>query len=507
MEKKFSLLMVSGVVFIAFVAIAYSNGSVVVSSPVINFVSGTEYWSSSGAGITEKASTIISVVNYKGDPYNIDSCTATIYYPDKTVYGLATPMKKSPVPGNWYSDVPVPSEEGNYEQYVVCKYNGDKTISTSKSFHVNPALNYLKVIGADVLSVGTNLSNTNITLHANIDNTRTDLNARINKAETNLDNLIDSVNATITSQLTSAEANLNTKMTNVNLEIKATVKDTGAEIISKINTTETNLNNLIDSVNKDLSKQLHAANATLLSKITDVDANIVGKIENSTATITARISSAETNLDKLINDVNKNLTNKLNAVNADLDTTLKNVNLTLYTEISTTREVIRKELLDVNGTLTDLIIKVTDDIDDYLKVYLPGINQTVTKIYTDTQWIVSNAATSSEMKKRFDSVDSNLKIIEDFCSTGETNSSALCSEVYSMRDVINKMRAEQGNILLNINQTTTNTWNLLSGDITNSINNILLQLGIIRETAFDINETVTEIKRIQEEQIQIRVIS
>ena len=298
---------VVGILISTLIAFAYSNGSKVINEPKINFVSGTEYWSSSGVGITEKASTIVSIVNYKGEPFPMQSCSATVFYPNKTAYISNNQMSQSSVPGNWYLDMPVPSVEGNYEQHVTCFYTGGN-ISTSKSFHVNPALNYLKRLGLDLLEVGTNLTNVNFTIHTKVDQTKTDLNTRINTAETNLDNLIDSVYG-------------------------------------------------------NLSEQLHKANATLISKITDVNVSIFGKIENSTSIITARITVAETNLNNLINEVNTNLTDKLNAVNADLDATLRNVNMTLYTEIGSTRNSIQTQLTNVNTSLTNLVNTVTNDID------------------------------------------------------------------------------------------------------------------------------------------------
>jgi hypothetical protein len=69
------------------------------------------------------------------------------------------------------------------------------------------------------------------------------------------------------------------------------------------------------------------------------------------------------------------------------------------------------------------------------------------------------------------------------------------------------MDSEQQTKLDEINTTTVNTWQLLSGDVTTSINSLLSDIGINKEQTTDINSTVHEILDSQQSEIQVRIIS
>jgi hypothetical protein len=387
------------VVFGAVVA-AYSNGSEVVSTPTVKWVSHTEYWSSSGVGADEKASTIVRLTDYRGNAYNVDGCTATLLYPNKTAYITDQPMVESTISGNWYRNDTIPDVEGTYEQEVTCTYNGNNEIKTSQSFHVNPALNFIKQVDTDVLANGAAISNVNLTLKA--------------------------------------------------------------------------------------------------------------KIADANASITATVNAAELSINNLLNTMNATVFAELDAVNATVNTHLTDVNLSLDGRIGVAQTAIQTQLTESNTTLSALINAVYNDLNDYLVLYLPAINTTTTNIFTDSQWLVNNAMNqdnAADITNRFDRVDQNISVIEDFCTTTQTNTSALCQEVYGVREVLDLTRAEQTSYFTTLNETTTNTWDLLSGDVTTNINTLLSDVGIIKGQTTQINDTVVAIRADQTGEIRIQAIA
>jgi len=387
------------IVLVTLVA-AYSNGKNLVSTPNVDWVSHTEYWSSSGVGSNEVASTIVRLTDYKGDPFIVDSCSATILYPDKTAYKSNVPLSQSSIVGNWYRTDPIPTIEGTYEQEVTCNYGAGKTITTSQSFHVNPALNFIKNVDADVLTNGVALANVNATVNARI-------------ADTN----------------------------------------------------------------------------------------------NS---ITTTISAAKSDLNSLLNEMNSTLFGELDAVNATVNTHLTNVNVSLTAQLGSTQTAIQTQLSNTNASLTGLINTVYDSLSSYLALYLPAINQTTTSIYADTRWLVTNAMNqdnAADINNRFAAADGNLSLVENFCANAQTNSSALCGEVYRMRGVLDATRAEQTSYFNTLDQTTTSTWNLLSGSITTKIDSLLENIGVIRGQTTQINSTVEAIRTDQTSEVRIQPIA
>jgi len=255
---------------------AYKHGANVTGSPVVQWVSHTEYWSSSGPGATEVASTIVRLTDYKGDPFNVDSCTVTILYPDKSVYLQDKPMAASPVGGNWYRTDPIPDAEGTYEQGVTCLYGGGKSIKTSQSFHVNPALNYIKTVDANIVAADSKLSDVNLTIVGKVQDAKSEINTNINVSSATLSNLMGLINSSLSGQLVDVKGNLNTKMSNVQAVIQGEIEGVNTTIVSRISLSETNLMNLIDNVNNNLSNQLVNAQANLDSKISNVNVSLTG---------------------------------------------------------------------------------------------------------------------------------------------------------------------------------------------------------------------------------------
>ncbi len=509
MQKKKFLIGISATALflVIFIAIASANGERVRNTPVVYWVSHTEYWSSSGPGSTERASTIVRITDYRGNPYQVQGCNVTILYPDKSVYVSNASMQQSAIPGNWYHEVPVPTIEGTYEQQVFCIYTGG-TIATSQSFHVNPALNFIKTVDADVLATSAKLTDVNASLTALVQNSTADLRAQLSAAETNLSGLVSAVNNSISTQLTNAHGDLSTRLTNVSLTIQASIANANQTILARVQSAETNITNLLNSVHSQLRAELEAINATLDAKLTNVEASLSGQMNNVQSTIIARINASETSLTNLLTSLNNTVTEKLNAVDVHLNTTLLNVEYNLSAQLGNTRTAIQTQLTAANATLSQLITATSNDIESYLSAYLPSINQTTTNIYADTQWLITNAINhGAEANARFNSLDANLSLLENFCGNVQTTNSPLCQEIYGIRNNLTILRGESASYFISLNQTTTNIWDLLSGDISSSLSGLTATLATVKEQTTDINATVHDIRQEQLGEIRIDIIS
>ncbi|MBT3582581.1 hypothetical protein HN510_02065 [Candidatus Woesearchaeota archaeon] len=399
MEKRrlmvLGALVVLSLSSIIFVGTAYSNGKNVIADPEVTWVSHTEYWSG------DDVSTIVRLTDYRGDAYdNVQDCIVTIKYPDKSNWVVDANMAQSTVAGNWYHTEVVPYIQGTYEQEVTCTYGAGKTVKTSQSFHVNPALTQIQNISADILS-------------------------------------------------------------------------------------ETAL-------------------------LTDVHTSVTAQITSTNETIAADIASSETTITDLVNTVDTDLTNQMTALGSDIDSDLIDVNASISGQLGETQVSIETNLGNTETTLSNLMTTLNGNLQSYLTVYLTDINNTANLIYTDTQWLSLNAMNqedATEIQNRFDSIDNNLAVIEDFCSNSQTNVSDLCGEVSTLNDIVDAMRAEQTTYYLDLNQTTLSTWNLLSGDIATNLDAVLISVGIIQSQTTEINETLSQIRQEQLEEIRIYTIS
>ena len=399
MNRKRKIIL-STVVLVAlfsviFVQSAYVNGKELIDSPEVMWVSHTEYWSG------DDVSTIVRLTDYRGEPYsNVQDCTVTIKYPDKTDWIVDAAMSESTVSGNWYHTDVAPYTQVTYEQEVTCTYGASKTVKTSQSFHINPALTQIQNISADL-------------------------------------------------------------------------------------TAQTAL-------------------------LTDVQGSISAQIVSTNDTINLNVDESETTITTLINTVEGDLSNQMATLGTNVDAQIVDVNTSLSGQLGDTQVSIETNLGNTETTLSDLMTTLDSNLKTYLTVYLDDINGTLTSVYTDTQWLSLNAMNQEDaalIQARFDTVDTNLELIEDFCSNSQTNVSDLCGEVTNLRIVIDTMRAEQTGYYTDLNQTTLNTWNLLSGEIATEIDSLLVDIGIIRTQTTAINETLSAIRQEQLEEIRIHTIS
>lgn len=140
------------VFLIAGLGVGYSHGNKVLEKNSFGIVSATEYWTG------EEGMIVARFVDYKGDPMSVINCTADILYPDNSPFITGQLMSSSAIAGDFYTTFTVPATEGVYDYGVTCYYAQGaltKSITSTKTFHVSPALNYIKVINstqAEILS-------------------------------------------------------------------------------------------------------------------------------------------------------------------------------------------------------------------------------------------------------------------------------------------------------------------------------------------------------------------
>lgn len=147
-------------------------------------------------------------------------------------------------------------------------------------------------------------------------------------------------------------------------------------------------------------------------------------------------------------------------------------------------------------------------------VYLNEINQTAYNVYNDTQYISSNMVTATNFEAwknnatvRFDNIDGNLTVLQNYCSNAETNSSVLCQEIYNIRSFQESTNVTYTQYFSDLNTTTTNTWNYMTGTLATNINNIYSLLLGVNTTVTNIQENVTAIRQDQLDDINLVIIS
>ena len=515
-KKKFLILAVA-ILLVATTAI-YSSGAEVVNTPRTAWVSHTEY----EAG--DVASTIVRITDYRGNPYSITGCVASIYYPNKTAYLTNRTMSQSTIAGNWYANDTAPSIAGTYEQQVYCNYTGG-SIATSQSFHVTPALTFIRTVDADVLAVGANLSSVNATLTGQLASTNSSITTRVSSAETTLSNLLSSVNASLNEQVRSkaAEANnpLNTSLTAIRATIVATIADSNTTIHANVDSTRGNITTLLNNVNSTLIARLNEVNATQTSQLNAVNASVSAYITSALQNITTTIENARLNLTNLSNAINATTIARLNELNASTANEIIAANLsiqarigasqdTITTQLTATNLSLSTQLTETKTTLYDFILTGRDNLSAQAAANFASLSSSASLIYNDTRWLTQHALNEqnlSEIRQRFVNIDGNLSAIESFCGTSLTNSSVLCQQAYSTKAVLDTFRATQENYSAFTANETAAIYALLIGDFATNINTLLTNVGIIKGQTTQINATVESIRQTQTQEIDIRIIS
>lgn len=149
-------------------AFMYATGdSVIENGFSMQMVSHTEY------RFSEPGQIVARLVDYQGSAITVDNCTATILYPDKSIFVNEALMSESTnITGDHYYQFTTPSgPEGVYEYQATCTWNGGaRTQSVTNSFHLSSAFNSvlgnLSVIVSNQEAINTTLQDMSAVLDA-----------------------------------------------------------------------------------------------------------------------------------------------------------------------------------------------------------------------------------------------------------------------------------------------------------------------------------------------------
>lgn len=130
-------------------AISYTNGNAVSSEDIMYMVSHSEYWSG------EEGQIIARLYDWQGSPITVDNCTVDIWYPDKTSFisGALTDDSLQATTGTHFYNFTTPDVEGVYQYMVTCSYPNQKVRSVANSFHLSPALNFIRNVNDSITAL------------------------------------------------------------------------------------------------------------------------------------------------------------------------------------------------------------------------------------------------------------------------------------------------------------------------------------------------------------------
>lgn len=225
--------------------VTYATGKEVAYIPYMAMVSHTEY------RFDEPGQIIARIVDFQGSPVSVTNCTATILYPDKTIFvneALMTPSVN--ISGDYYYLFTTPNgPEGTYEYQATCNYGGGgaNSRSVTNSFHLSSAftsvLGNLTDIQTDLDGVDTSLTNVlnNLTvIQGDLTQLSTDLFAvneslsvRIDGVSTQITNLGDQLNDNTTqilNELSAVNSSLYTEITGITSSVLAALEQTALYI-------------------------------------------------------------------------------------------------------------------------------------------------------------------------------------------------------------------------------------------------------------------------------------
>ena len=376
--------LVIGAISLLVMVMTYAKGNNVLTSPQVAWVSHTEYWQD------DYASTIVRLTDYKGTAFNVDSCQVTILKPDKSILVSNAPMTQSGITGNWYrTDSLVGQPEGTFEQEVTCVYNGDQQIKTSQSFHLNPALNYIKTVDDNLLAIGASLTNLDLEIKGDIAGSKDEITAQITSTETDLNTLINSVRSELVEDMESHDASIDTQLTNLEVSLTATIGNTEEKITADLRSMNGTIISLINSVRNEILSSmmpyLEDINQTSTQIYTDTQWLVLNAMNQADkADIDVRFTDVDNNL-ALIRQFCSNTQTETSDLCQEVDQIISTVDTirSEQTEYYNDLDLTTTSTLDLlTGTFTENINTILADLG-ILKDTTADINATVNAIRAD----------------------------------------------------------------------------------------------------------------------------
>lgn len=277
----------------------------------------------------------------------------------------------------------------------------------------------------------------------------------------------------------------------------------GSQVI--ISSQSFHLNPALEEIST-LSNKANLLNESLFN----FDIELAGIIRETGESLTTKISVSETNLNNALTSAHQSIINNLESTGISLNSNLNNINATIVSKIEGLDSKLTSNLNAINTSLTSFLSSLQSDLSTQLTTMLSDLTNQLTNIKEDTTWIVSNAVNQQDMGEivqRFDSLGSDLSKVLVYCSDSVTDASKLCQEIYGLRDTVALLRQEQDTRFDQLDQVTANTWELLSGSVSNRIDSILISLNVIQDQNREINSTTHEVLDEIQGKINVDIIS
>lgn len=241
--------------------------------------------------------------------------------------------------------------------------------------------------------------------------------------------------------------------------------------INQINNTVNTINNNLNSFITNTTNSLSGINTTILGINDTVNTILTDILSINTTTIT-KIDEIKNTLNDIQTSIDGNFTTIIDDI-ADVNTLINDVNTS-----------IQNRLTNIDGSLTSINNTITNYYNDLIGA-IQNTNLTITTKIDELQLSMAN---------NFTYIQGNLTDIM-------TAIQAIPTINYTA-------------ILNQINSTTINTYDYMTGTLANNINDILSSLGIINATVNrietttnNINTTTNTILQNQEDEVFIQVYS
>ena len=277
----------------------YYDGEEVASQNTFYIVSNTEYWSG------ETGQVIARFVDFQGLPISVDNCTTDILTPDGSTFFVQDElMTASGITGDHYYQFTVPATEGVYDYSVTCRYSPNKEATSSKTFHVSPALNKIKA-----------LDELNVTLQG--------IEADLEGINTTINNVYTDTQDIRANMVT--DTNFQDNMTAIFTELTA-IEGKVDEVQAFCDNTETNsssLCQLIHGINNQVVDTQNYMETTIKLELDEINATTHNTYDLLSGTINTNINTILTNLGILTTTVNQ-INTTVNNIQTDVTTVLTN---------------------------------------------------------------------------------------------------------------------------------------------------------------------------------------
>lgn len=518
------LLAVSFVFGGASAIIAYATGNEIVGTGKLYMVSHTEY------RFSEPGQIIARLVDFQGNPVVVNNCTATILYPDKTFFVNEQLMTESGnISGDHYYAFTTPNgPEGVYEYQATCTYAaGSKTASVTNSFHLSSAFN--QVLG-NLTSIQSDLQSINNTLVTEISN----LNNSLQTTETNILNELGSVNSSLYTQMSNVNSSLTSYINQTFSDLNGSFSGDIQNVLNDIDNLQTNINNQLACGGADATISLDEGPTSTWQQESVADAVNHGIAFTTnypnTTFFDAHLKWAEA---AQVSDAalfDENLTLLYSSSGTGFQTIEFGGGSGVNLPYAGTYYLLGTRGLPATTTFQEANTTVAASFSNALYTlgngFACGLNEiTSCSGYASTGTIIWN----------FDRLDLSVdtttgeadmcQLIRDVNTSIQTALAAEFSDLYLALDgnfsVITSNQAAMNVTLENVNTfvqeinvTTTNTYDYVTGTLANNVNSVLSQLGVINETvnrietvSNQINDTTTSILQNQEDQVYMTTFS